>query len=247
MTKQDEEAAQEQNIQTLQEKIASLNEQIRWYNSSLAEFVHDTRAPTGMVVGALELLKNECREGLTDTQKQMIDIAWRGVQRLIEGQDFYLALLRFMYSQDYEPQLSKVDINSVIREYQSTIVQFADASPPVLCDYELVSQALGSFVKVLGSRNGKKVDCQTTFNNDRVSVKLIGLDSDFPRYREDEANRNIEDKLNQKRYYAITFWDIGKALVEKQGGQAAIEKLGESGVVITFTLPVYKEKTPPST
>ena len=151
-----------------------------------------------------------------------------------------------MNSKDSDFQLGKVDIASIIEENQAIVVQSMSSLPPVLGNSSLMNRALGNITMALGSRSKAIIDCQASFKNDSVSIKLTRLDFTLAKYRWEELNQNIEEKLNQKQFYAITPLDIGKALLEKQGAQVTIEKLGESGIAFTFPLPVYKEKTPPS-
>ena len=68
MTKQDKQPDQEQNFQDIQEKLASLEDQLGHYDVFKAKFFRDGRAPTNMIFVSLELLTNEYSEGLTDTQ-----------------------------------------------------------------------------------------------------------------------------------------------------------------------------------
>jgi K+-sensing histidine kinase KdpD len=246
MTKQDNQPEQEQNLQDLQEELASLRDQLRNIDAFVASLLHDMRAPTGMILGSLELLTNECNEGLTDAQIQLIDIAWRGAQRLIEPQDFFMELLWFMNSKGSDFQLEKVDIASIIDKNQAIVFQSMNSLPPVQGNSSLINRALSNITIALGSRSNEIIDCQANLKNDTVSINLTRLDFTLAKYRWEELNQNTEDKLNQRQYYAITPLDIGKALLEKQGAQVTIEKLGESGITITFSLPIYIEKTPPS-
>ena len=245
MTKQDKQPEEKQNLQELQKKLASLKEQVRCYYDFVANLLHDIRAPSSMILGSLELLTNEYSEGLTDTQIQLIDIAWRGAQRLIEPQNFFMELLWFINLKDSDLQLEKVDIASVIEDYQAIVFQSMSSLPPVQGNSFLMNRALDNITIALGSRSNETIDCQANFENESVSIKLTRLDFRLSRHLLEELNRNIEDKLNQRQFYAITHLDIAKALLEKQGGQVTVEKLGELGIAITFTLPVYKEKTPP--
>ncbi|MCP4425786.1 MAG: hypothetical protein GY803_14940 [Chloroflexi bacterium] len=91
------------------------------------------------------------------------------------------------------------------------------------------------------------VNCHTKVENSRVFVQLTKPRFNYSIYWQEEFNQSLEAKLKQKQLHMITPIDIGKALIEKQGGQVTIEKFGESGIAITFTLPIYKEKTPPPT
>ncbi|MCP4425785.1 MAG: hypothetical protein GY803_14935 [Chloroflexi bacterium] len=108
----------EEIIANLTQKLEAIKEQLQNYEYFWKCFLHDIRAPAGMIVGSLNLLKNEYSTETSDKQATIIDIAWRGAQRLNNHQKFYSEILSLLHSNAGEFRPEKVKLISVLEEHK---------------------------------------------------------------------------------------------------------------------------------
>jgi signal transduction histidine kinase len=233
--------------------ISAQRELERLRESLTHMIVHDLRSPVGTVSNCLQLLPKLVRETETEQAQQLIEIASRATQRLLNMVDSILDIGRLEAGQELTDR-RPLSVKSLVRSATDQMALYAqrkrmllnvdlpDRLPLVLADGGMIERVLVNLIT-----NAIKF---TPANGEvNVSVKVepeflhISVRDNGPGIAP-EHQRRIFDKFARVRDQdGIGGIGLGLAFcrlaIEAHGGQIWVESSPGSGSIFTFTLPRF--------
>ncbi|MBV1779310.1 PAS domain-containing sensor histidine kinase [Paeniglutamicibacter sp. ABSL32-1] len=232
---------------TMFKNITPLIEASKTRNRFLANVSHELRTPLTSILGYLELLEDD--PGLTEDQRQSMDVLSRNTERLLHMVNDLLTAA----AGQHQVNIATIDLGSVIHgQLQSMRPRAASAAieliegnmchEPVLGDALRLGQVIDNLVSnaIKYSSAGDSVTVDMNCNSKEISVRVAdtgrGLSptdvkSLFTRFfRSEEARRSGLPGVGLGLA-------ISHELVEAHGGHIAVESDLGKGTTMTVILP----------
>jgi signal transduction histidine kinase len=241
------------NLVSAQRELEALRENLT------SMIVHDLRSPVGTVSNSLQLLTVQVKGGDPDQAQQLIDIAMRATQRLMNLVDSLLDISRLEAGQeltDLRPVSIKALIQSAVdqlalyaqRKRMHLSVECADGLPVVMADGGMVERVLVNLINnaIKFTPVGGEVTVGAEVEKDLLYVRVQDNGPGIPA----EYRRRIFDKFARLRDRArMGGFGLGLAFcrlaVEAHGGHIWVESLSEQGSTFVFTLPLDESPIAP--
>jgi NtrC-family two-component system sensor histidine kinase KinB len=216
--------------------------------------VHDLRSPVGTISNSLQLLSRLVGDAESDQAVQLVDIAARATQRLMNLVDSLLDISRLEAGQeltDRHPVSIKVLIQSAVdqlalyaqRKQMRLIVQYPDHLPVILADGGMIERVLVNLINnaLKFTPSGGEVSIAVEVDGDFLYVRVRDTGPGIlPEHR-----GQIFDKFARVRdREGMGGFGLGLAFcrlaVEAHGGEIWVEGADGQGSTFVFTLPLSK-------
>jgi signal transduction histidine kinase len=222
--------------------------------------VHDLRSPVGTISNSLQLLERLLEDIESDQADQLVDIASRATQRLLNLVDSLLDISRLEAGQELT-HLRPVSVQTLIqsavdqlalyvqRKRMRLHVECPDNLPVVMADSGMLERV---FINLLSNAikftpAGGEVGIRAKVKGDLLYVRVrdngLGIAPEF--------RKHVFDKFARARdREGMSGFGLGLAFcrmaVEAHGGQIWVEASPEQGSTFIFTLPLDSASDPPS-
>lgn len=236
----------------IEEQVRGLVERLKRSNAELEQFAyvasHDLQEPLRMVTGYLQLLEKKLKDKLGQDEKEFIDFAVDGANRMSR---LINDLLEFSRVESKGKQFSKVDCNDVVKvalknlekRIRETGANIKSDNLPVLNGdsnqlIQLLQNLIGNAIKY--SKKGSNPEINISVKKDDrkwiFSVKDNGIG--IPKGQEERIFQ-IFQRLHARDEYDGTGIGLAvcKRIVECHNGKIWVESEEKKGSTFYFTIP----------
>jgi K+-sensing histidine kinase KdpD len=214
--------------------------------------VHDMRTPVGTISNCLQMLNKLLEDGGSDQAVQLINIASRSTQRLLNMVDSLLDIGRLEAGQeltDLQPVSIKTLIQSAVdrlalyaqRKRMHLNIEWPDASTVVRADGGMIERVMVNLIDnaIKFTPAGGEVHVSIEVETDLLCVRVRDSGPGIPL----EHQQRIFDKFARVRDpEGMGGVGLGLAFcrlaIEAHGGRIWVESSGEQGSTFVFTLPL---------
>jgi signal transduction histidine kinase len=214
--------------------------------------IHDMRTPVGTISNCLQMLNKLMVDGGSDQAVQLINIASRSTQRLLNMVDSLLDIGRLEAGQeltDLRPVSIKALIQSAVdrlalyaqRKRMHLNIEWPDALPVVLADGEMLERVMVNLIDnaIKFTPAGGAVHVSVEVETDLLCVRVRDSGPGILL----EHQQRIFDKFARVRDpEGLGGVGLGLAFcrlaIEAHGGRIWVESSGEQGSTFIFTLPL---------
>jgi PAS domain S-box-containing protein len=244
----------EELVMKLQENYAKLHETEEARDNILHMIVHDMKNPLQVILGSMQLLKEEMKTGSPDSIASYVDETLSHTRRLI---DMVRSLLDVSRLESGEMPLhpSECDLRVAARRALASLARvsngriaqvYAPADPvPVLCDSEIIHRVLTNLISNAFYH---------TPEDSRVSI-TVTPGEEFARVAVSDTGPGIPPEFHDRIFKKFArldsapatsqHWSTGlglpfcKLAIEAHGGRIAVESEKGKGTTFWFTLPCH--------
>jgi len=235
----------------LQENYVQLRKLEQLRDSLVHMMVHDLRTPLTSVIGYLELLKEFETDNWTEEGKELVEIAYRSAETLVEMISAVLDVSR-MESMKMKLNLTECDLTEIAEKAVAKLAPFRKGTqvdlkaPPypvrATADPDLIARViqnlLGNAIKFASQSVEAKVVIESGDDFVRVSVSDNGPGIP-PEYHERifEKFGQVEARQQGRKFSTGLGLTFCKLSVEAHGGRIGVESAIGRGSTFWFELP----------
>lgn len=242
----------EELVEQLQQNVARLRETEEARDNILHMIVHDMKNPLQVILGTMQLLKEEVRAGTNDTVNSYVDETLVHTRRLIDMVNSLLDVSR-LESGEMPLHLGVCDLRvsakralaslSRIVAGRSTHV-YAPADPvPVTCDSEIIHRVLTNLISnaVYHTPEDTKISISVTPGDTHARVEVTDTGPGIPRDHQPRIfNKFVRTEgPHDSPHHLSTGLGLNfcKLAVEAHGGRIGVISEPGHGATFWFTLP----------
>jgi PAS domain S-box-containing protein len=239
---------------------ASLRELDRIRTELVGTISHELRTPLTSIHGYLELLDDE---PLSATQRAMLDVAMRNVERLGSLVDNLLVLVRLDSDEQASAAVTETDVPvaaavaaaldtvrpAIAEREQELTVELPPREPVVRGDAEQLDRVLVNLLSNASKYTppGGRIDLAMSTDERQVCIAITDTGIGIP-VEEQEHLFNRFFRASTARKNAISGTGLGlaivKSIVERHGGTVAVESDPGRGSRFTVILPLVAQAAP---
>lgn len=221
--------------------------------------IHDLRSPAGTISNSLQLLGKLAQSAESDQATQLVDIASRAAQRLMNLVDSLLDIGRLEAGQeltDRHPVSVKALIQSAVdqlslfsrRKQMRVAVECPEYLPVIMADGGMIERVLVNLINnaLKFTPAGRELTVLADVDDDFVYIRVRDTGPGIPK----EYQLQIFDRFTRARdRKEMDGFGLGLAFcrlaIEAHGGRIWVEGSEGEGSTFVFTLPLGKERGRP--
>jgi signal transduction histidine kinase len=221
--------------------------------------VHDLRSPVGTISNSLQLLGNLAQSAESDQATQLVDIASRAAQRLMNLVDSLLDIGRLEAGQeltDRHPVSVKALIQSAVdqlalfsrRKQMRVTVECPEYLPVIIADGGMIERVLVNLINnaLKFTPAGRELTVAADVDDDFVYIRVRdtgpGIPKEFQRQIFDRFSRAQDRKEMDGFGLGLAFCRLA---VEAHGGSIWVEGSEGEGSTFAFSLPLGRDRGRP--
>lgn len=232
-----------QELNAAKEELTAYRERCERYDHLFSEMSHELRTPMSVVLLFAKLLVDEVKSEDPEFQTKAFNAINTNIKKAYQLFGFFMSSWHILAYLHKEPNLEKTSLAEVFPRFDFSISTSLDSFPPANIDRYMIESAVGQFSEILNDDSSNDVSLSTSLKNDWIILSLNNRKKVLPDYfypTDDTGNLDCTSRSHSNPLC------IGADLIKKHGGEVRLDISEETGTTLTFTLPVYKEKTPPS-
>ncbi len=234
-----------QELSDAKQELAIIKEKCARYNHLFSEMSHELRTPMSVVLMYAKLLSDKVKPEDPEFQNKALHAINQNIKKVYGMFGLYMHSWHILSFLNKKPSLERTNIAEVFQRFNFYNSVRLDPQLQANIDRYMIESAIRQFSEILNDYASNDVSLSISLETDWIIINLNNRQQFLPDYF--YPTDPDTGKLDCTNHSPPNLLCEGAELINKHGGIVSLDVSEDTGTTISFTLPIYKEKTLPST